>query len=248
MPEVKEKIIETLSDVTVRFAGDSGDGMQLAGTQFTDTTAWVGNDLSTLPDYPAEIRAPAGTLYGVSGFQLHFSSSDVNTPGDVPDVLVAMNPAALKKNLPELRPNGTIIVNTDSFDSKNLKLAKYESNPLEDDTLNGYHVHEVPITSLTKNALEDSSLSLKEISRCKNFFALGIMYWLYNRPLEKTEEWLNIKFKNKPELAEANIKAMKSGYNFGEITEIFTTRYNVNPAKLPKGTYRNISGNEATAL
>jgi len=248
MLEAKEKKIETLSDVTVRFAGDSGDGMQLAGTQFTDTTAWVGNDLSTLPDYPAEIRAPAGTLYGVSGFQLHFSSSDVNTPGDVPDVLVAMNPAALKKNLPELRPNGTIIVNTDSFDSKNLKLAKYESNPLEDDTLNGYHVHEVPITSLTKNALEDSSLSLKEISRCKNFFALGIMYWLYNRPLEKTEEWLNIKFKNKPELAEANIKAMKSGYNFGEITEIFTTRYNVNPAKLPKGTYRNISGNEATAL
>lgn len=248
MPEVKEKKIETLSDVTVRFAGDSGDGMQLAGTQFTDTTAWVGNDLSTLPDYPAEIRAPAGTLYGVSGFQLHFSSSDVNTPGDVPDVLVAMNPAALKKNLPELRPNGTIIVNTDSFDSKNLKLAKYESNPLEDDTLDGYHVHEVPITSLTKNALEDSSLSLKEVSRCKNFFALGLMYWLYNRPLEKTEEWLNIKFKNKPELAKANIKAMKSGYNFGEITEIFTTRYKVDPAKLPKGTYRNISGNEATAL
>ncbi|MCH7773054.1 MAG: 2-oxoacid:acceptor oxidoreductase subunit alpha [Bacteroidetes bacterium] len=248
MPEVKEKKIETLSDVTVRFAGDSGDGMQLTGTQFSDTTAWVGNDLSTLPDYPAEIRAPAGTLYGVSGFQLHFSSSDVNTPGDVPDVLVAMNPAALKKNLPELRPNGTIIVNTDSFDPKNLKLAKYERNPLEDDTLNGYHVHEVPITSLTKNALEDSSLSLKEVSRCKNFFALGIMYWLYNRPLEKTEEWLKIKFKNKPELAEGNIKAMKSGYNFGEITEIFTTRYKVNPAKLPKGTYRNISGNEATAL
>ncbi|MCH7772053.1 MAG: 2-oxoacid:acceptor oxidoreductase subunit alpha [Bacteroidetes bacterium] len=248
MPEVKEKKIETLSDVTVRFAGDSGDGMQLTGTQFSDTTAWVGNDLSTLPDYPAEIRAPAGTLYGVSGFQLHFSSNDVNTPGDVPDVLVAMNPAALKKNLPELRPNGTIIVNTDSFDSKNLKLAKYESNPLEDDTLDGYHVHEVPITSLTKNALEDSSLSLKEVSRCKNFFALGLMYWLYNRPLEKTEEWLNIKFKNKPELAKANIIAMKSGYNFGEITEIFTTRYKVDPAKLPKGTYRNISGNEATAL
>ncbi|MCH7516232.1 MAG: 2-oxoacid:acceptor oxidoreductase subunit alpha [Bacteroidetes bacterium] len=248
MPEVKEKKIETLSDVTVRFAGDSGDGMQLTGTQFSDTTAWVGNDLSTLPDYPAEIRAPAGTLYGVSGFQLHFSSNNVNTPGDVPDVLVAMNPAALKKNLPELRPNGTIIVNTDSFDPKNLKLAKYERNPLEDDTLNGYHVHEVPITSLTKNALEDSSLSLKEVSRCKNFFALGIMYWLYNRPLEKTEEWLNIKFKNKPELAKANIKAMKSGYNFGEITEIFTTRYKVDPAKLPKGTYRNISGNEATAL
>lgn len=248
MPEVKEKKIETLSDVTVRFAGDSGDGMQLTGTQFSDTTAWVGNDLSTLPDYPAEIRAPAGTLYGVSGFQLHFSSNNVNTPGDVPDVLVAMNPAALKKNLLELKPNGTIIVNTDSFDPKNLKLAKYEHNPLEDDTLNGYHVHQVPITSLTKNALEGSSLSPKEVSRCKNFFALGIMYWLYNRPLEKTEEWLKTKFKNKFELAEANIKALKAGYNFGEITEIFTTRYNVEPAKLPKGTYRNISGNEATAL
>lgn len=248
MTEVKEKKIETLSDVTVRFAGDSGDGMQLTGMQFSDTTAWVGNDLSTLPDYPAEIRAPAGTLYGVSGFQLHFSSIDVNTPGDVPDILVAMNPAALKKNLAELKPNGTIIVNTDSFDPKNLKLAKYESNPLEDDTLNGYHVHQVPITSLTKNALEDSPLSPKEVSRCKNFFALGIMYWLYNRPLEKTEEWLKTKFKNKPELAEANIKALKAGYNFGEITEIFTTRYKVEPAKLPKGTYRNISGNEATAL
>jgi 2-oxoglutarate ferredoxin oxidoreductase subunit alpha len=248
MTEVKEKQIKTLSDVTVRFAGDSGDGMQLTGTQFSDTTAWVGNDLSTLPDYPAEIRAPAGTLYGVSGFQLHFSSNNVNTPGDVPDVLVAMNPAALKKNLLELKPNGTIIVNTDSFDPKNLKLAKYENNPLEDDTLNGYHVHQVPITSLTKNALEDSSLSPKEVSRCKNFFALGIMYWLYNRPLEKTEDWLKTKFKNKSELADANIKALKSGYNFGEITEIFTTRYNVEPAKLPTGTYRNISGNEATAL
>jgi len=248
MAEVKEKIIQTLSDVTVRFAGDSGDGMQLTGMQFSDTTAWVGNDLSTLPDYPAEIRAPAGTLYGVSGFQLHFSSLDVNTPGDVPDVLVAMNPAALKKNLSELRPNGTIIVNTDSFDAKNLKLARYENNPLEDSTLDGYHVHKVPISSLTSNALEGCPLSVKEVARCKNFFALGMMYWLYNRPLDKTEEWLKKKFAKTPELIDANQKALKAGYNFGEITEIFTTRYIVEPAQLPKGRYRNISGNEATAI
>lgn len=248
MSQVKEKRVKTLSDVTVRFAGDSGDGMQLTGTQFSDTTAWVGNDLNTLPDYPAEIRAPAGTLYGVSGFQLHFSSIDVHTPGDIPDVLVAMNPAALKKNLPELRPNGTIIVNTDSFDPKNLKLAKYESNPLEDNSLDGYHVHKVPITTLTSNALKDTKLSPKEIARSKNFFALGLMYWLYNRPMEKTIEWVNTKFIKKPEIAEANIMALKAGYNFGNITEIFTTQYTVEPAQLPKGTYRNISGNEATAL
>jgi 2-oxoglutarate ferredoxin oxidoreductase subunit alpha len=248
MGEQKEKQTETLLDVTVRFAGDSGDGMQLTGSQFSDTSAWIGNDISTLPDYPAEIRAPAGTLYGVSGFQLHFSSNDVNTPGDMPDVLVAMNPAALKKNLAELKSNGTIIVNTDSFDPKNLKLARYESNPLEDDTLKGYHVYPVPITSLTKNALEGSPLSPKEVSRCKNFFALGLMYWLYNRPLDKTEEWVKGKFKNKSALVEANVIALKAGYNFGEITEIFTTRYNVEPAKLPKGIYRNISGNEALSL
>ena len=248
MEELKEKKVQKLSDVTVRFAGDSGDGMQLTGMQFSDTTAWVGNDLSTLPDYPAEIRAPAGTLYGVSGFQLHFSSLDVNTPGDVPDVLVAMNPAALKKNLSELRPNGTIIVNTDSFDPKNLKLAKYENNPLDDDSLDGYHVYKVPISSLTSNALEGSPLSVKEVARCKNFFALGLMYWLYNRPLDKTEEWLKKKFAKHPELIDANQKALKAGYNFGEITEIFTTRYIVEPAQLPKGKYRNIAGNEALSL
>ncbi|MEJ2494018.1 MAG: 2-oxoacid:acceptor oxidoreductase subunit alpha [Ignavibacteriaceae bacterium] len=248
MDEVKEKKVEKLADVTVRFAGDSGDGMQLTGTQFSDTTAWVGNDLSTLPDYPAEIRAPAGTLYGVSGFQLHFSSLDVNTPGDVPDVLVAMNPAALKKNLPELNPNGTIIVNTDSFDPKNLKLARYESNPLEDNTLDGYHVYKVPISSLTSNALEGSPLSVKEVARCKNFFALGMMYWLYNRPLEKTQEWVTKKFAKNKDLVDANLKALQAGFNFGEITEIFTTRYIVEPAQLPKGKYRNISGNEALSL
>ncbi len=244
----KEKEIQKISEVTVRFAGDSGDGMQLTGSQFSDTTAVVGNDLSTLPDYPAEIRAPQGTVYGVSGFQLHFSSSDIHTPGDRPDVLVAMNPAAIKKNLDELKPGAIIIANTDSFDSKNLKLAKYENNPLEDDSLKGYNVFPVPITSLTQKALEGSTLSQKDISRCKNFFALGIMYWLYNRPLEPTIEWIGKKFGPKPEYKEANEIALKAGFNFGEITELFTTRYDVEPAKLPKGTYRNISGNEATAL
>ncbi len=248
MTQVKEKEVQQLEDVTVRFAGDSGDGMQLTGTQFSDTTAWIGNDLNTLPDYPAEIRAPAGTLYGVSGFQLHFSSNDVHTPGDSPDVLVAMNPAALKKNLKELKQHGVIIVNNDAFDVKNLKLAHYENNPLEDGSLDGYELHQVPITSLTANALEESPLSPKEISRCKNFFALGLMYWLYNRPIKNTEDWIKIKFKNKPDLIDANTKALQAGANFGEMTELFTTRYKVEAAKLSKGTYRNISGNEATAL
>jgi 2-oxoglutarate ferredoxin oxidoreductase subunit alpha len=248
MSETKEKEFRVLTSVTVRFAGDSGDGMQLTGTQFSDTTAFIGNDLNTLPDYPAEIRAPAGTIYGVSGFQLHFGSEDVNTPGDLPDVLVAMNPAALKKNLKELKRGGVLIVNSDSFDQKNLNLAHYESNPLQDDTLSGYELHQVPITSLTANALEGLPLSPKEVSRCKNFFALGLMYWLYDRPLKNTEDWIKDKFSKKPEYIEANTKALKAGYNFGEITEVFTTRYKVEAAKLPKGTYRNISGNEATAL
>jgi 2-oxoglutarate ferredoxin oxidoreductase subunit alpha len=248
MTQIKEKDIQELDGVTVRFAGDSGDGMQLTGTQFSDTTAWIGNDLNTLPDYPAEIRAPAGTLYGVSGFQVHFSSSDIHTPGDTADVLVAMNPAALKKNLPDIKKNGTIIVNSDAFDIKNLKLANYETNPLEDDSLKGYDVVEVPITSLTAHALEGLPLSPKEVSRCKNFFALGLMYWLYNRPLSNTEEWIKAKFKNKPEYIEANTKAMQAGHKFSEMTELFTTRYKVEPAKLPKGIYKNISGNEATAL
>jgi len=244
----KEKEIINLTEVTVRFAGDSGDGMQLTGTQFSDTTALFGNDLSTLPDYPAEIRAPAGTLYGVSGFQLHFSSSDIHTPGDHPDVLVAMNPAALKINLKDLKADATIIVNTDSFDSKNLKLAGYGANPLEDDTLKGYTLIQVPITTLTSTALEGSPLSTKEVGRCKNFFALGMMYWLYGRPIEPTLNWINDKFKNKPHLADANSKALKAGYFFGETTEIFSNRYHVEPAALPKGIYRNISGNEATAI
>ncbi len=243
-----QKGLLDLSDVTVRFAGDSGDGMQLTGSQFTNTTALVGNDLSTLPDYPAEIRAPAGTTYGVSGFQLHFSSDDIHTPGDSPDVLVAMNPAALKTNIKDLKPGGTVIVNINSFDQRNFKLAGYETNPMEDGTLDGYNVVQVPLSQLTKTALEDSGLSAKEIERCKNFFALGMMYWLYSRPIEPTLEWINSKFKSREDLAAANEKALKSGYYFGENTELFTTRYSVRPAKLTKGKYRNISGNEAVAL
>ena len=248
MSEVREKQQKQIDEVTVRFAGDSGDGMQLTGTQFSDTTAVVGNDLSTLPDYPAEIRAPAGTLYGVSGFQLHFSSADIHTPGDVPDVLVAMNPAALKKNLSELKLNGLIIVNSDAFDKKNLKLAGYEVNPLEDGTLDGFELMDIPITTLTFAALEESTITQKEKSRCKNFFALGLMYWLYNRPIGPTIEWIEKKFKKNPEFIDANEKALKAGYNFGDITERFTVQYNIDPAKLKSGTYRNISGNEATAL
>jgi 2-oxoglutarate ferredoxin oxidoreductase subunit alpha len=242
------KEVLELNDVTVRFAGDSGDGMQLTGSQFTNTTALVGNDLSTLPDYPAEIRAPIGTTYGVSGFQLHFSSSDIHTPGDSPDVLVAMNPAALKTNLKDLKHGATIIVNVNSFDNKNLKLAGYERNPLEDEELEGYNIIPVPLSQLTGTALENSGLSQKEISRCKNFFSLGLMYWLYSRPIEPTIKWIKNKFKNTPLIAVANEKALMAGYYYGENTELFTTRYQVEPAKLPKGIYRNISGNEALAL
>lgn len=237
-----------LEEVTIRFAGDSGDGMQLTGSQFTSTTALVGNDLSTLPDYPAEIRAPAGTLYGVSGFQLHFSSRDIHTPGDNPDTLVAMNPAALKINLKDLRDGGTIIANTDAFEAKNLKLAEYEQNPLEDDSLSGYRVIKVPITKMTIEALDGLGLSMKEITRSKNFFALGLCYWLYDRPIQPTLDWIKEKFTKNEAIAEGNKRALLAGYNFGETAEIFTARYRVKPAKLPEGKYRNITGNEATAL
>lgn len=242
-----EKEVQILEDVTIRFAGDSGDGMQLTGSQFTNSTALAGNDLSTLPDYPAEIRAPAGTLYGVSGFQLHFSNSDIQTPGDSPDVLVAMNPAALKVNLKDLKKNATIIVNTSSFDAKNLKLAHYDVNPLEDGSLEGFEVVQVPLTHLTMNALESVSISVKEKERCKNFFALGLMYWLYSRPIDATLQWIEEKFAKLPLIKEANKKALMAGYYYGENTELFTSRFHIEPAKLPKGTYRNISGNEATA-
>jgi len=246
--EEKKLELKELDDVTVMFAGDSGDGMQLTGTQFSITSAFVGNEVATLPDYPAEIRAPAGTLYGVSGFQLHFGAKDVHTPGDSPDVLVAMNPAALKKNLPNLKSHGIIIVNSDSFDKKNLRLAKFDTNPLEDESLSGYRVYSIPITSLTQEALKDSGLSTKEIVRSKNFFALGLTYWLFNRPLEPTLKWIDEKFTKREDLAEANKKALKAGYYYGDTINIFTTRYKVKPAKMPKGTYRSISGNEATAL
>lgn len=242
------KQVQIIEDVTVRFAGDSGDGMQLTGSQFTDTTASLGTDVGTLPDFPAEIRAPAGSLAGVSGFQIHFSSNDIQTHGDSPDVLVAMNPAALKVNLKDLKPNATIIINTNSFDLKNLKLANYDVSPLEDGSLSGFNVVPVELTKLTVTALEGLTLSPKEKDKCKNFFALGLMYWLYNRPIEKTLQWLESKFKKKPEILEANQRALKAGFYYGETTEIFTTRYDVKPAKLPKGVYRNVSGNEAVAL
>jgi len=242
-----EKKVESLEEVTIRFAGDSGDGMQLTGTQFTNTTAILGNDLSTLPDYPAEIRAPAGTLFGVSGFQIHFGSTEINTPGDQCDVLVAMNPAALKVNLVSLVDGGSIIANTDGFNDKNLKLAGYAQNPLRDGSLDKYRVFEVDISRLTALALQDMNISSKLVDRSKNFFALGMMYWIYNRPLEPTIEWIQSKFKDKPDIKEANLRVLKAGWNFGETTEIFAVRYEVGPAKLAPGKYRNITGNQALA-
>jgi len=244
----KQKEVQSLSEVTVRFAGDSGDGMQLTGSQFMETTAAVGNDLSTLPDFPAEIRAPAGTLAGVSGYQLHFSSTDIQTPGDSPDVLVVMNPAALKVNMRDLKPHATIIANSSAFDAKNLKLANYDTNPLEDGSLAAYNVVPVDLTQLTMAALKDMSLSPREKEKCKNFFALGLLYWIYNRPLEHSLHWLEGKFGKKPDILEANKRALIAGHNYGDTTEIFTTRYDVKPAKLEKGIYRNVSGNEAIAL
>jgi 2-oxoglutarate ferredoxin oxidoreductase subunit alpha len=230
-----EKRVESLEEVTIRFAGDSGDGMQLTGTQFTNTTAILGNDLSTLPDYPAEIRAPAGTLFGVSGFQIHFGSTEINTPGDQCDVLVAMNPAALKVNLINLVDGGSIIANTDGFNDKNLKLAGYAQNPLHDGSLDKYRLYEVDISRLTALALQDMNISSKLIDRSKNFFALGMMYWIYNRPLDSTIEWIGHKFKDKPDIKEANLRVLKAGWNFGETTEIFAVRYEVGPAKLAPG-------------
>ena len=244
---MSQKPTENLDEVTIRFAGDSGDGMQLTGTQFTNTTAILGNDLSTLPDYPAEIRAPAGTLFGVSGFQIHFGSMEINTPGDHCDVLVAMNAAALKVNLGSLVDGGSIIVNTDGFNDKNLKLSGYAQSPLEDGSLSKYQLFEVDISKLTALALQDLAMSSKLVDRSKNFFALGMMYWMYNRPLETTIEWLKGKFKDKPDILEANIRVLKAGWNYSETTEIFSVRYEVAPAKLPPGRYRNITGNQAVA-
>ncbi|MBN1633857.1 MAG: 2-oxoacid:acceptor oxidoreductase subunit alpha [Ignavibacteria bacterium] len=241
-------ILKTVQDVTIRFAGDSGDGMQLTGSQFTDTIAATGHDIGILPDFPADIRAPAGSLYGVSGYTIRFSNHDIHTSGDSVDVLVAMNPAALKVNLKDLKKNGIIIANLDTFDRKNLDLAQYEKNPLEDGSLEGYNVYEIPITRSTLESLKDMNLPQKTAQKCKNFFALGLLYWLYNKSYDFTLTWLREKFKNQPELIEANSRVLKAGYYHGEITEIFTTRFEVEPAKLKKGTYRNLNGNEAIAL
>jgi 2-oxoglutarate ferredoxin oxidoreductase subunit alpha len=247
--ETIDKNLEELDTVTIRFAGDSGDGMQLTGTQFTNTSAMMGNDISTLPDFPAEIRAPAGSLPGVSGFQLNFSSQDIRTPGDQPGVLVAMNPAALKVNLPDLEEGGTLIINSDEFTKENLAHAAYSSNPLEDGSLTGYRVHTLPISTLNMNALKGAvELSRKEMARSKNFFALGVLYWLYDRPLEPTLDWVRAKFKKNPELVKANEVALKTGYNFAETTEVFTTHYRVKKAVIAPGRYRKITGNEATAI
>ncbi|MEM7481758.1 MAG: 2-oxoacid:acceptor oxidoreductase subunit alpha [Acidobacteriota bacterium] len=239
---------EKQHDVVIRFSGDSGDGMQLTGTQFTNTSALLGNDLSTLPDFPAEIRAPAGTLPGVSAFQVRIADHDIHTPGDAPDVLVAMNPAALKKDLPDLKASGVVIVNTDEFSDRNLAKAAYDSNPLEDGSLTDYRVHEAALTTMTRRTLEDSGLTTKAQDRCKNVFALGMVYWLFSRPLDPTIEWLEKKFAKKPEIADANVRVLKAGWNFAETTEIFQTRYEVEPATLEPGTYRNILGNTALAL
>ncbi|HSO74566.1 MAG TPA: 2-oxoacid:acceptor oxidoreductase subunit alpha, partial [Blastocatellia bacterium] len=246
---VEDKHIEELETVTIRFAGDSGDGMQLPGTQFTYTTAIVGNDISTLPDFPAEIRAPAGSLPGVSGFQLNFSNHDIRTPGDEPNVLVAMNPAALRVNIEDLEPGGILITNTDAFNENNLKKAGYVQNPLEDGSLTGYRLFKLPITTLNRAALRDEvKLPSKEIDRCKNFWALGLMYWLYDRPLGPTERWIETKFKRNVEVAKANLTALKAGFAYAEAAEIFTTHYRVRKAAIEPGKYRNITGNEATAL
>ena len=251
MAKTEEKSIkktETLEEATIRFAGDSGDGMQLTGGQFTNATAIVGNDLSTLPDYPAEIRAPAGSLAGVSGFQIHFSSKDIHTPGDVLDVLVAMNPAALKTNLKDLKPGGMLIINTNAFTETNLKKAGYDKNPTEEGLSNKYQIFPIEISRLTQIALEDMNLPAKTVDRSKNLFALGLMYWLYSRPMEATIDWLKKKFGSQPEILEANLRVLKAGFNFGETTETFISNYEVKQAQIMPGKYKNITGNEATAL
>jgi 2-oxoglutarate ferredoxin oxidoreductase subunit alpha len=241
-PEVVSK-----DRVVIRFAGDSGDGMQLTGDRFTSETAAFGNDLSTLPNFPAEIRAPAGTLPGVSSFQLHFANYDILTPGDRPDVLVAMNPAALKANVADLPPGGLLIVNTDEFTKRNLAKVGYAANPLEDDSLAEFQVHPVAMATLTMGALEETGLSKKDAERAKNMFALGLLSWMYHRPYESTERFLREKFARRPEIAEANILAFRAGHAYGETTEAFAVTYEVKPAPMPAGTYRQITGNTALA-
>jgi 2-oxoglutarate ferredoxin oxidoreductase subunit alpha len=239
---------EVLDTAVIRFCGDSGDGMQITGSQFTNTVALYGNDLATLPDFPAEIRAPAGTLPGVSGFQVHFSSQDVFTPGDTVDALIAMNPAALKMNIADLKTNGILIVNLNDFGDLDLRKAQMTSNPLEDHSLDGYRLFSVELTKLTRAALRDLGLDNKSVDRCKNFFALGMCYWLYNRSMENTFRWIDAKFSKKPQLVQANRMAMQAGYSYCEATEAFQISYEIPPAKLSPGMYRNISGNTALAM
>jgi 2-oxoglutarate/2-oxoacid ferredoxin oxidoreductase subunit alpha len=241
------KPVSKLDDATVRFCGDSGDGMQLAGTQFTNTSALAGNDVATFPDFPAEIRAPRGTKAGVSGFQVHFSSNDIYTPGDTVDALVAMNPAALITNLEDLRDGGVLLINKDSFDKKGLEQAGYASNPIEDGSLSKYKMHAVEMTKLNRLAVDGLGLTQKEADLCRNFFAMGLVFWLYDRSLEPTLRFINAKFGKKPEIAEANTKSLKAGYHYGETVEAINTQYQVAPAKLAPGTYRNIMGNTALA-
>lgn len=242
--------IKEVDKIVIRFSGDSGDGMQLTGMQFTDTAALFGNDLSTFPDYPSEIRAPIGTVAGVSGFQVHIGSSEIYTPGDNYDVIIAMNAAALKVDLPRLKKGGIIVANVQGFDKKNLGLAKYPEgvNPLEDNSLENYIVHKVDVTKHTKECLAESGLGMKEIERSKNMFVLGLLFWMFDKPLDSTIKFVKEKFAKKPEIADANIKVLNAGWNYGDNTEIFTTQFKVAPAKLPPGTYRNITGNHATAI
>lgn len=234
--------------VVIRFAGDSGDGMQVAGMQFTNESALAGNDLATLPDFPAEIRAPAGTLAGVSGFQVNFASHEIFTPGDDLDVLVAMNPAALRMNIGDLKPNGILIVDKEQFNEQNLKKAGYERNPLEDGTLSEFQIFPIDISKLTATTLADTQLPARTVNRCKNFFALGVVSWLFQRPIEPTEKWIAERFKKRPELVQANQRVLRAGYNFGETTELFSSAYEVKPASIQPGTYRNLTGNTALAL
>jgi 2-oxoglutarate ferredoxin oxidoreductase subunit alpha len=239
---------QTVESVVIRFAGDSGDGMQLTGTQFTETSALAGNDLATFPDFPAEIRAPAGSLAGVSGFQVHISSNEVFTPGDEPDVLIVMNPAALKANVKDLRKGGTLILDADQFNDKNLSRVGYDKNPIDDGSLANYRVHKVDITGMTLKSIEELGLNQRAGVRCKNFFALGLVYWMYSRTLEHTLAWIDAKFPGKPEIAEANRRALKAGYHYGETVEVFAHTYTVAQADIEPGVYKNISGNEALAL
>ncbi len=242
------KRVETRDTVVIRFAGDSGDGMQVTGMQFTTESALAGNDLATLPDFPAEIRAPAGTLAGVSAFQLNFSSNEVFTPGDDLDVLVAMNPAALKMNVGDLKSGGILIVDREGFNEQNLKKAEYESNPLEDGSLDRYQLFQAEVTKLTTAALKDLGLSARSVFRCRNFFCLGMTSWLYHRPIEPAEAWIKERFKKTPELVEANVRALRAGFNFAENAELFAVSYEIRPARIAPGKYRNITGNTATAL